>query len=602
MSDQDPFALLKSMGFKDIPGLDELAKVDEATGAKLLSQAMNATNVRKLQTAEAKRDSRESVTSNAGIFGSFLTQAVGRNDASRAMKTLESDAKAGAAAQKAIAAFDRDLAMDDRSNELAGRNKDMFDDDLNHQRAVDLQREKEAGANRRHSETIAAKQAGDSAVDYKEVRNLQKALTGVESSFASNNEIAAFRDEFPGVKLNSASIANLNVHLTQASEFNGRLDAERGTQEGSTSTERGAGHRAEQLTAEDQKIEEYRAKGARGELSRHEQAVLEGMISQQTARRSENSGAALDARNNGAEPTLNENYDSTREHTDTEVRVGGEYQNQSTSQITADINDRDIDESKRDTLLEKKLWMLTKNAINDVTLKLGGTTVTDTMREDLQQLYGLNPHATQASQVAALNIQQKKLYQEARAISGGYSPRVRATYSGVDGYSSSILNSLDDRDKPLMEQPGAAGLTPEQEAGAAQNPGINTVLGSVGGGVNAPSAQRAFTHTGMPGGRGAQMADVSGATAAVDTASDVTARAAGLLPDWAFPKTQEKLKNVAEERKGQNPKQPVADPRNRQSSNLPNAMDIFKKPQNEGQANALAQTIAIIQSQSQLNA
>jgi hypothetical protein len=41
---------------------------------------------------------------------------------------------------------------------------------------------------------------------------------------------------------------------------------------------------------------------------------------------------------------------------------------------------------------------------------------------------------------------------------------------------------------------------------------------------------------------------------------------------------------------------------NKRVSNFPKAMDIFKTPKDQDQANALAQTIAILQSQSQLNA
>jgi hypothetical protein len=243
MSKKKPeiFALLKSLGMEDLPGADELAKVDEATGAKLLSQAMQATNVHKLATAEKKRDSRREVTSGLGSFGNMLSQSAGRTESKQAMDTLEGDAKLLAKSQKAIAAFDRGLAMDDRNNAMADKNLDLFTSDLDHQRAMELQRQRDAAAGRRNQATIAARGREGGLDQNQENIWLEKVgdkLQHEEAVGGVSREIVQLMNANPGLAPNQEYVANVYMSSKQGKSVAEEFQKEAHSKIASTKTYR----------------------------------------------------------------------------------------------------------------------------------------------------------------------------------------------------------------------------------------------------------------------------------------------------------------------------------------------------------------------------
>jgi hypothetical protein len=610
---KDPFALLKSLGFDDIPSADELAKVDEATGAKLLSQAMHATNVRKLQTAESKRDSREPVTSNAGIFGSLLTQAVGRNDASRAMKTLESDAKTGAAAQKAIAAFDRDLAMGDRKNELAGNNLDLLNSDLDRKHAMELQRRKDAAANQRNQATIASKQLEDNKTDPMTEKQLFDARTKLSDN-ASLLEVETdnlvrtmdFRTKNPEVTLPVGVARRIEREVQSGVLTKGEILKELTGKNANTVTYKlndvgtKEGKKDGRLTREDMEIDDADLSPAQLQYQREaaERAFQEaGGLG----------GSILEFRDRVDQILNGKGDEQAHFRSEMQNKIAGEVAAERMTSGTMKITDegQSAEESLRMSGPQKHLYNLTSRLVMASVKRMSGAEVTNFQLDKYSGLLGLKPGQTAHDQINALNDQARELEVMWSTLRSGYG-QVIPDY--VAGNPNTYLN----KEIPRMD-PGPIG---EQEtlypvgSQAKHDSDIADEEGVQGRGyrdLGEFTGSQTFEQVGgnavkeIGDDAGDLMNDIGGAVK-----KGASAIGRGVKGAWNAVTGQDDQSSMLPQAGAamQQRQPPMARPPmpGQGQGNFPKAMDIFKEPQNQEQANSLAQTIAILQSQSQLNA
>ena len=577
-SKKDVFALLKSLGFEGAPSDEAMAKVNEATGAKLLSQAMNATNVRKLETAEKKRDDRPPVTSNMGIFGSMLTQVAGRNDASKAMDVLEGDAKILAKSQAAINAFDRDTANRAENNALGRDNLGLFKDDVAHQRNLERDRAKEAGLNRRAaaSDAIAAGPKPLTQDQINKWRNtLGKDLSAEEDSNRTTREIVALLEANPGLAPNQDYVANMNMSAKVGQSLGEEFLREADKKDATTKTYRHA-LKDPEITKKDNELIDAASRGA-APTTPAGHVELEAALSRDRMRRS-----SVDLAEMGKEDQ--EAFNSRRKEEKT--AYGFELANQTFAEGTASFVFTELAQRQmgQGVGAQKELHTLMSRQATAEGLRIGGTTLTDfavnRIIGELGDQPGMGYHNFIKAQNAHIRAQQGRV----ENILGRSDPRIIEMYG--DATPGSVIHL-----KPI-----------EMDAGPVKE--VPTVD------VNNPSAlfnqsQEAYNSADLTKTAEELTAEPVGVEAGRVT--DALDAGASKIMDWISTPlwdTENETKNKANRNKYGDGEQEEPALLNRlldkQSSVLPKTMDIFKTPKNPEQANALAQTIAILQSQSQI--
>ena len=186
MSKKDPFALLKAMGFTDLPSDELLSGVNEATGERLLAKAMKSINERKLGSAETLRDSRTEVSSGLGALGNILSRDAGGRRVSALNKTMSANAEKAAKAETVEAGYANQLARDAQQDARGATNLDYLKHGQMIQGREDVQRMKNQQSNTNSLRTAQTAAAGRlDALAGRRARGVatdQRALGGVAAA------------------------------------------------------------------------------------------------------------------------------------------------------------------------------------------------------------------------------------------------------------------------------------------------------------------------------------------------------------------------------------------------------------------------------------
>ena len=157
MSKKDTFALLKALGYPDLPSDELLSGVNEATGERLLAKAMKSINERKLGSAETLRDSRTEVSSGLGALGNILSRDAGGRRVSALNKTMSANAEKAAKAETVEAGYANQLARDAQQDARGAKNLQNRQHGQTIQGRENVANINQAGQDRRHALDLAQK-------------------------------------------------------------------------------------------------------------------------------------------------------------------------------------------------------------------------------------------------------------------------------------------------------------------------------------------------------------------------------------------------------------------------------------------------------------
>jgi hypothetical protein len=463
---KDPFAFLKTMGFDDLPTAEELAKVDEATGAKLLSQAMNATNVHKLASAEKKRDSRREVTSGLGSFGNMLSQSAGRTETGKAMATLEGDAKLLAKSQRAIDAFARSGDMRKEKAEMGDRNLELMETAGDREHDVRLQNMKASAANQRNQDTIRAKQLEDNKKDPMTEKQLFDARTkladnvgllDVEADYLVR--LMDFRTKNPGTQLNVGDQRRVERMVKTGVLTKGEiLDELQGKTANTINYKIGDVKEGDVITDETIALNEA---GLSGAALRFQRGLVERAFQESGGM----GGSIIDFRDRVTQLLNGDEEENAHFRSELQKKVAGEIGVERATEASTKTTDEGAtaEESMREPGLEKHLYNLTSRLVMASVKRMSGAEVTNFQLDKYSGLIGMKPGQTAHDQINALNDHARELEVMYSTFRSGYG-------QVIPEYVASNENTYLDKPIPRMD-PGKIG-----EMTSASPPGTQIKL------------------------------------------------------------------------------------------------------------------------------
>jgi hypothetical protein len=591
MSKKDPFALLQSLGYDTSKlGEEDMKALAGAKGEGLLAKTMQARQLKKETTAQAlMANARKSSPGGMGTLGHALSYGAGKRDNFRAEQSgLEQDSILAKTTQAIDMAAQQRQGQQDQ-NALAGENATLQNQMADRQSREGIERRK-AGA-KITAAALAASQGGGMNDDQKAkwLEKFGKAMAPEESSGSTTREIAALwaaNPDYEGMPSEMQAAITVNAKKAQSAA----VDFEKSVYDKTARTDTQRKTLKEQLKdpAQIKADDKIIAKGHDGSIESHKrlfEAQQRVRLRSQPQERTELELASMTNEENNA-------FSSRRKEDISEYsrKIFGNSSNEISTQYI--ISAAAQQQMSLRPGLDKQFFNLYSRLQTEEGLRIGGTTLTDVLQEKVAADLGMSPGMGKQGQLDALNNHMAASNRRIDSILGRYDQKQGGPVDRYMGQNeSSVLHSR----MALMDEGPTIEVPPTN--------------------LDIPSQNLIDSR--------ANQEHVSGGQAARGPQDTLPVDPGNLLPSKAtlmekgqdlqdavpFHQTDREDRgtewNATQGLRGQplagNPMASVL-PKSRKGNpqKPPDAMDIFKTPKNEKQANALAQTIAIIQSQSQL--
>jgi hypothetical protein len=585
MSKKDPFALLKSLGYDTSKlGEEDMKALASAKGKSLLAKTMQARQMKKETTAQnLMAEGRKASPSGWGTLGKALSYGAGKRDNFNAeQKGLEQDSVLAKTTEAIDMAAQQRQGKQDQ-NALAGDNATLQNQIADRDSREEIERRR---ASAKVSAAALKAEAAKAPAGYKDLDQTSKwlekfgeAMAPEEASGGTTREIAklwADNPDYEGMPNEMISAITVNAKKSQQAA----VDFEKSVYDKTARTDTYRETLKKQLASPEQIKADKKIidRGHDGSIESHKrlfEAEQRVRLRTQAPERTALELASMTSEDNNA-------FSSRRKEDISEYsrKIFGQSQVETATQylVTAGAQRQ---QSLRPGL-DKEFFNLYSRLQTEEGLRIGGTTLTDVLQEKVADDLGMSPGLGKQGQLDALNNHMSASNRRVDAILGRY---VGGEGGPIELYKqqnqSSLLHS---RLGQLDEGPTIPVPPTDLDRPAQTLQQSREYQNKISGGE----------HVGGP--QGTLNVDPRELLPGTDVLKDTVHDGLDKIP---FHKTPRE-KDAKEWRATQGLRtQPLEG--NKQSSNFPKSMDIFKTPKSPEQANALAQTIAIIQSQSQLN-